>query len=286
MKRTADGWIATSIRTLGDVRIVQPSTIEEAAELLAGPSSPVVLAGGTDLIAQFNEGLAPSTLLSLRRLDALRRIAISAGELRIGSCVTHFAGSGSDTARRAIPGFASAWARVANVRVRMSATIGGNVMARRTRYEMPILLGALQARVAFAGSGGGETGVLAIPEARRTGSLLTEVAIPLDGLVAFDYERSLRPIVTQAASVRRNADRSLAVRVVIGTEAAAPHGFAVETATSDLRELAANADTLSRAAYRDFPENFSDPLSSNAYLRHTGRVLLRRQLERLGHVAA
>jgi carbon-monoxide dehydrogenase medium subunit len=188
--------------------------------------------------------------------------------------------------RRAIPAFASAWGRVANVRVRMSATIGGNVMARRTRYEMPILLGALRARAAFAGSDGGETDVLAIAEADRMRSLLTEVVIPLDGLVAFDYERSLRPIVTQAASVRRSADRSLTLCVAIGTEATAPYRFALDSGTSELRELAASAEELSRLAYRDFPDDFFDPMSSNAYLQHTGRVLLRRQLERLGNVAA
>jgi CO/xanthine dehydrogenase FAD-binding subunit len=127
--------------------------------------------------------------------------------------------------------------------------------------------------------------VLAIPAARRAGSLLTEIVVPLQGLVGFDYERSLRPIVTQAACVRRNADRSLTVRVVLGTEATAPISFGVESGTRELRDLASNAEELSRLAYREFPDDFCDPMSSNVYLRRTGRVLLRRQLERLADAA-
>ena len=245
------------MRTLDAMRVYRPVTVNEAVAVLEQTDAPTVVAGGTDLVAQFNEGLVPHDLLALRGIGALRRIAVIDGLLHIGSCVTHDAGSSSEVVRGAVPGFAAAWGRIANARVRLTATLGGNVMARRTRYEMPILLEALGATVHFAGA------------------LLTEVTIPLTGLVAFDYDRTLRPVMTQAVALRRTADGTLAFRAAIGTEGAAPHAL--------FGPLSADA---ARAAYADFPVTFADNYSSNAYLRRAGCAILHRQLERLTRAAA
>jgi aerobic carbon-monoxide dehydrogenase medium subunit len=257
------------MRSLDGMRVYQPSTVDEAVAVLErDDDAPVVVAGGTDLVAQFNEGLAPSDLLAIRGIGALRRIAVVDGHLRIGSCVTHDAGSRSDTVRSVAPGFAAAWGRIANVRVRMTATIGGNVMARRTRYEMPILLDALEAHLEFSGS------------------LLVEIAIPLAGLIALDYDRSLRPIMTQAACVRRHSDGSLSLRTSVGTEALAPHGFTIPIADPDLAALQHAAGALSAEAYRALPDDFADPYTSNAYVRRAGHAILKRQMERLARATS
>jgi carbon-monoxide dehydrogenase medium subunit len=268
MKRTADGWIATSMRTLDPLPVFRPSNIDDAIAALSGDAAPVPVAGGTDLVAQFNSGLAPHGLLALRDIDALRRIVVSDGHLHIGACVTHDAGSRSDIVRSVAPGFASAWGRIANVRVRMTATIGGNIMAQRTRYEMPILLDALGAKLEFQGK------------------LLVRVSIPLDGLVAFDYDRTLRPVMTQAVCLRRTTDGMLALRATAGTEATQPHGFPVPLESATPNHLAEASAQLSAEAYATFPDAFADCYTSNAYLRRAGRVILQRQLERIGHAAA
>lgn len=268
MKRTADGWIATSMRSLGVLPVFRPANVGDAVAALASVGAPTIIAGGTDLVAQFNDGYVPHGLLALRDIDALRRIHVAGGRLHIGSCVTHDAGSRSDVVRSVAPGFAAAWGRVANVRVRMTATIGGNVMARRARYELPILLDAIGGELHF------------------NGTLLVSISIPLNDLIAFDYDRSLRPITTQAVCVRRTASGTFTARATIGTEAAAPLGFAVPldaTSRSALGEVAAQA---AARAYGDFPEAFSDHYTSNAYLRRVGRVLLERQLIRISHAAA
>lgn len=268
MKRTADGWIATSMRSLGVLPVFRPQNVADAVAALAAAAAPTVVAGGTDLVAQFNEGYAPNGLLALRDIAALRRIYVAGGRLHVGSCVTHDAGSHSEVVRSVAPGFAAAWGRVANVRVRMTATIGGNVMARRTRYELPILLDAIGGELHFEGP------------------LLVSISIPLQGLIAFDYDRSLRPVTTQAVCVRRNENGALTARATIGTEATAPLGFDVPldpALPSAPGEMA--APTAARA-YDGFPEAFCDRYTSNVYLRHVGRVLLERQLVRIFHAAA
>ena len=180
------------MRSLPAMRVFEPATIDEAVAVLERDDvARVVVAGGTDLVAQFNEGVTPVDLIAIRGIGALQNIAVAGDQLRIGSCVTHDAGSRSEIVRRAVPGFAAAWGRIANVRVRMTATIGGNVMARRTRYEMPVLLDALGASLIFSGK------------------LLVEIAIPLEGLVALDYDRSLRPVMTQVACVRPQLRRGV-----------------------------------------------------------------------------
>jgi carbon-monoxide dehydrogenase medium subunit len=266
VKLTADGWIASSMRSLPAMRVYEPITIDEALAVLERDErAPVIVAGGTDLVAQFNEGLAPGDLLAIRGISALRGIAVADGHLGIGSCVTHEAGSCSDIVREAVPGLAAAWGRIANVRVRMTATIGGNVMARRPRYEMPILLDALGASLNFSGK------------------LLVQVAIPLEGLIAFDYDRSLRPIMTQATCIRRNGDGALSLRTTVGTEATAPFGFDMPLDVRDTAQLTGVSRSISAAAFAAFPADFADPYTSNAYIRRAGRAILERQLERLTH---
>src|ERR1700677_4595049 len=269
MKRTDGGLISTSFRTIGDVAVIRPRSLEDAvAALMQHPVPPAILAGGTDMVARFNEGFNPRRVLAL---------ADDGEILRIGALVTHAQGSASETVRHAVPGFASAWARIANVRVRFTATIGGNVMARRTRYEMPVLLAALGARVRIrAGSESWLSDVQPYLQGQSAPrELLTHIEIPLPGLYAFDYERSMRPIMTQALAVRRSSERLL-LRVALGTEAMAP--YVLDGACNGLAD---DVEGLAARLFESFPSHICDHLTSNDYLRDVGRTLLARQLARL-----
>lgn len=256
---TTAGYVPTSFRTLPRFRLVRARTIDEAVAALSEATNPAVLAGGTDLPARFNEGFTPSDLIDISRLDALRQIEVRDGALHIGATVTHAAGSTHFDIQRLIPGFAAAWTRIANVRIRLSATLGGNLMARRARYEGAILLAALDARLRFV-SIAGETEVpisafipgAAIPRH----ALLTLIIIPLRPGLSLDYDRSLRPIVTQAVAT----DATGQVKVVTATEHVMPQ---IETATQ-LTQL-----------------RFADPVTSDAYLNRVRATLLARQLQRL-----
>ncbi len=278
MKSTDGGLIATSFRTIGDVAVIRPRTLDDAvAALMHHSEPPAILAGGTDMVARFNEGFNPRRVLAIAGVGELAAIEDNGDVLRIGALVTHAQGAHSDVVRRAVPGFAAAWARIATVSVRFTATIGGNVMARRTRYEMPVLLAALGAR--FRVREGGEVRVWdAMPYLERAAApreLLTHVEIPLSGLCAFDYERGMRPIVTLALAVRRTAGR-LHLRVAVGFEAMAPH--VLEGAWD---HPADDAGAVAERLFETFPAGLGDHLTSNAYLRDVGRTMLGRQLTRL-----
>jgi len=288
MKRTDAGLIATSFRTIGDVGVFRPRSLDEAVRILTEADlPPTLVAGGTDVVAQFNEGLMPAHMLALSRIGELTEIRQHEESLHLGALATHAAGSANAVVRRSIPAFATAWGRIANRRVGFTATLGGNLMARRTRYEMPILLSALRARVHLLNAAG-EQSLEAENVAQHKPSgrdILTHAVVPLQGLLAFDYDRSLRPVMTLALCIRRNED-GLHVRAVIGTAAMAPYAIDHAAGHDDLERLARSARDTARAVLLELPANVHDPQTSNAYLRGAGTALLARQLERIAYGAA
>jgi carbon-monoxide dehydrogenase medium subunit len=161
-----------------------------------------------------------------------------------------------------LPSLAHPWSRIANVRIRFSATLGGNLMARRTRYEGAILLTALGARMRLRWAAG-ETEIpvqdLWTADLPRA-ALLTTVVIPLRRGLRLDYARELRPIMTQA--VEDNAPG----RVVTATEYVIPR----------LRRL-----NSVDAASVEGEIALDDPVTSTAYLARVSQTLLERQLKRM-----
>jgi aerobic carbon-monoxide dehydrogenase medium subunit len=259
------GYIPTSFRTLPRLSVSRPATIADAVKALVGEERPAVLAGGTDLPARFNEGFAPTGLVDISRIDALRTVAVEGTALTIGAAVTHAEGSTHELIGRSLPSFAKAWARIANVRIRFSATLGGNLMARRTRYEGSILLSALGARVRLRTMDGEtELPVEALWTTDLTArALLTAIVIPLREDLRLDYARDLRPIMTQALVLEHSGP----ARLVIGTEHIMP-----KVVTLPQTEDGA-------AIWRDI--DFADPVTSSSYLRKASAALLSRQLERM-----
>ena len=98
---------------------------------------------------------------------------------------------------------AIAWALMGNVRIRGMGTLGGNLMARRPRYEGPILAAALNAELNFLNPSGTSLAMMedVWDENITPGSLLISINIPLHGYPRFAYDRSLRPTMTVAAVI-------------------------------------------------------------------------------------
>ena len=261
----AAGLIATSFRTLPRFRLVRATGIAEAVAALDASDNPAVLAGGTDLPARFNEGFAPSELIDLSRIAALREIRIAGNAIEIGAMVAHAQGCAHPLVQHHLASLARAWSRIANVRIRFSATLGGNLMARRTRYEGAILLSALGARLRLH-SVKGETEIpvedIWTAELPR-GVLLSHIVIPLRKGLRLDYARELRPIMTQAVAIEDDAPG----RVVTATEHVIPC----------LRMLNGR-DAASAAGEIEL----DDPVTSAAYLKRVSATLLERQLNHLG----
>ncbi|KAF4409000.1 MULTISPECIES: xanthine dehydrogenase family protein subunit M [Streptomyces] len=257
------GLVAPTQRTIPAFALHRPGSLGEAVAAGAAPGA-VYAQGCSDLFAQFREGLRCESLVALDRVPELGRVAMTDGGLEIGSGVAHHDGAHDDTVRGALPSFAEAWGRIANHRIRQRATIGGNLMARRTRYEMSVMLQAAGARLRFLTADGPlELDPAALWDREEPhGALLTSIVLPGVHGLWFGYERSMRPLATAAVAVR--GDR---VTLTVGSEYTRPHTV----------RLAPDDDPV-KAAER-LPDSVGDAAASAGYRRHLAGVLLRRLLE-------
>lgn len=283
MQIVGAGIVARSQYSLPPFRLSRPASLDEAKRIMAEESeAPIPFAGGTDIFAAIREGLFIAHLVSLDRIESLRQIAVVNDELRIGALVTHEDGCVHPLVREHLPGLADAWQRIATVRIRMAATLGGNLMARRRRYEGSILMIGLDARLSFA-TPKGEVELTPsdvwegnVPER----AILTSVGIPLARRPRFSYDRSLRPIVTLGAALWDDAG-GLTGRAVIATERLVPHILPLDLSGLDAKRLAADAGDVATRAFSALPDSFRDEMTGNAYLRKAGAAMLARRLRHL-----
>jgi aerobic carbon-monoxide dehydrogenase medium subunit len=265
------GLLTPTQGALPPFHLLRPEDLAEVRAVLTERPDATIAAGCTDLVASIREGLTPSTLVSLRHLDGLRTVERLADGIRIGALNTHADGAAHPVLLAALPELATAWSGIATVRIRFRATIGGNLMARRFRYEMPVILGALDATMEFSTPAGERRrGVDEFVRGAPEGpALLHHVFVDTESLLHFHYDRSLRPVTTVAVAVRK-AGNGLLRTAVVGSEYRRP--VLVRTTITDptagARDLAAQ-----------LPDWIGDYAGSAEYRRRVVAVLLRRQFE-------
>ena len=275
-------FIAASQFALPPFDLVRPCSLEEYIEFLPAISNqPCYLAGGTDLFIQFREGLRPELIVDINNIPELSEISKTTEHLSIGAGVRHEIGVRHSAVKDAVPGMDGAWALFGNVRTRSMGTLGGNLMARRPRYEGPVLAMALNAKMKFLNSSG--TGFSIMQEildgAMPPGSLLTSIDIPLSGTPRLAYDRSLRPIMTVAAVIEDASSGGYRGRAVVGSEWDQPIILCLDlTGGRNLSDIANSAIDISRAAFSNFPNIVEDA----SYKRDAGAALLTRLLVKLG----
>lgn len=113
-----------------DAEFLVPRSLAEALAGQADPSTRgVPLAGGTDLMVQWEAGLrpAPARVLDVKSLPELQGLAESGGRIVIGAGVTHAALRRSVLVQRALPALAAAAAQVGGAQIQNLGTVAGNV---------------------------------------------------------------------------------------------------------------------------------------------------------------
>jgi OHCU decarboxylase len=126
-----------------DYEMVAPGSLQAIVSLLAGePGVWLPIAGGTDVMVQYAAGnLQARKLVSIWNLPELRRIEVTAGEIRIGAGCTYTDLRKHDLVRRDFPLLAAAARWTGGIANQNRGTIGGNIVnASPAADSLPALL--------------------------------------------------------------------------------------------------------------------------------------------------
>jgi len=166
--------------------LARPRTLAEAFEAFsAAEGEGAYIAGGTELLQVMKMGFAQfRTLIDLKAIAELHGIEASDGSLRIGAATTHRAVERSADVMAAFPGLVELEHTVANVRVRSTGTLGGNLAFAEPHSDPATLLLASDARVELSRPSGDRALSLSefilgpLATSRDPEEILTGVRIP------------------------------------------------------------------------------------------------------------
>jgi aerobic carbon-monoxide dehydrogenase medium subunit len=267
--------------------IDQPETLNEASELLRGYGDEgCAYAGGTELLLAMKQGgLRFGHLVDLKTIPGLDAIQPVDGGLRIGALATHLDLERSPLLLERLPIVARMERRVANVRVRATGTLGGNLCFGEPHSDPATLLLCLDAQLHTTERDLHLNQFLIGPyqTALQSGELLESVTIPgLSPTQRASYQKFQLheyPMLGLALvlDLDERADQVLHARVALGSVSPTPcRGTDAEAllvgATGDVRNrLNQAADALA-----DDAELISDLEGSAEYKRHLIHVFLER----------
>jgi aerobic carbon-monoxide dehydrogenase medium subunit len=273
--------------------LLEPTSLAEACDLLAAEPDAKLIAGGTALLVLIKQGVfLPETLINLKKVRGASEISYDPERgLRLGALATIHEVETAPVVRERYPMLAEACHVVANIRIRNSATIGGNVAHGDYQSDPPTALLALESRVELTSRQG--TRELPLSEflldlyetALAPGEVVSAVLVPpwpagMRGTYLKFTTRSSedRPTIGVAAMLGLRDGVCEAARLVIG--AVSPTPVRVGAAEALAAGQAPSPDLLQRmAAEVGGAINPLDDLHGPAeYKRHVAQVLARRAL--------
>jgi carbon-monoxide dehydrogenase medium subunit len=278
------------------VRIERPSTLDEAIGVLEREPAARPLGGGTAIQILRRQGLVdPPVLVDLAPLAELHGIRKQNGGLHIGAMVTH-----REVERSALLGstaqlLCETYRRVGNVRVRHTATVGGNLAHGDYRLDPPAALLALDASITIAGPGG--TRNLAMRDffvdlletALQPAELIVHINVPMvhaSRSFAFEKFSSLAandwPCVAVAAVLEWDDSTGslLAARLGVTAMAATPLLIELSDVTDHMEAGLAEASVQAVAAVVD---PLPDLRGSASYKRRVCAAVVRDAIARAWH---
>lgn len=275
--------------------LAEPQSLTEVAKLLQTDGARP-MAGGTALMLMMKAGvLLPETLVSLRRIEPryAQIAADSDGTLRIGAMTTLRQLELSQEVAKAAPVLANAMRRLANVRVRNVATVGGALAHADPHLDLPPVLIALGATLSIAGPSGERT--LAVEDlftgyletALEPGELIAAVVIPSqDARRAAYLKHTTRsaddwPALGIAVSAMLGNGKLQNVRAAIGAATDTPRRLPAAEAALAGKPLDAAAMQAAGDAAAGEAEVHSDARGTAPYKRELIRVFVRRALQTL-----
>jgi carbon-monoxide dehydrogenase medium subunit len=142
--------------TIRSFDLLKPRSLLEASELLMRHGDQArPIAGGTTLVILMKQRtLHYPYLVDLQSVAGLDQIREEEDGVRIGALVTHRAVERSSLIRRSFPILAEAFSKIGNVRVRETASVGGNLAHADYRLDPPPPLLVYGAEVTASGPNG------------------------------------------------------------------------------------------------------------------------------------
>jgi carbon-monoxide dehydrogenase medium subunit len=281
--------------TIRSFDLLQPRSLAEASELLMKHGDEArPIAGGTTLVILMKQrALYYPYLVDLQSIPGLNQITQKADGIRIGALVTHRSIELSPLIRGSFPVLASAFSAIGNVRVRETASLGGNLAHADYRLDPPPPLLILQGEVTLFGPRGSRmiplsnffTGMYETALGR--GEILVDVKIPYmpagskavylrhSALAANDW-----PCLGVAALARKENGRIKELRLALSGLASTP---ILVRGLEFVRDLSLDDSVLDRISSIVDQQiaPFSDLRGSEWYKRRMAAVFVKRAMAQL-----
>jgi carbon-monoxide dehydrogenase medium subunit len=266
-------------------------SVAEATALLAEHGDDaVVYCGGTELLLLMKLGFASyGHLVDIKPIAELAGINAADDGLRIGAAVTHRAIERSSVVAAGWPGFVSMERAVANVRVRSTGTLGGNLAFADPHSDPAAFLLAVEAQLILGR--GEERRRLPFSEfilgpyttALAPGELVVAIEVPSlpdgAGMAHLRFAFHERPAVTVSCLAQLVGGRIAQARIAVGSVGLRPVRVAAgESALVALDAARPDPDLLAAAgrAAADASGPIADSNGSADYKRHLVGVLVGR----------
>ena len=273
---------------------VNAETIGQVLSLLAEKKGAArIIAGGTDLVLELRQGLhaPPDTLIDISRVEALNRITLEDGQLRLGAGITHNQCLADPNIRKyAYPLALASW-EVGAPQIRNTGTVVGNLVTASPANDTIVPLYALNARLVIQSQRGERevplndfyTGVR--KQVLQPDELVTAVLIPAlsPNQTGVFLKLGLRQaqaisLVTMAAVLTQDGDLITDANITLG--AVAPTIIHAEKAEKFLIGKTLTEESILSAAElaQEAARPIDDIRGSAAYREEITRVLVQRGL--------
>ena len=272
---------------------LEPKTITEALDCLDTHNENIrMISGGTALMQMMKSGVfQPTQLISLRSITGNEDISLRDQHLCIGAMASLSKIEKSDLVRTQCPTLINVLKRLANVRVRNSARIGGALAHGDPHMDLPPFLSCLDATVQIQSKDSKRIMPLQnlylgyYETSLAKDELITEILIPIKSNHHSTYlkctTRSVDdwPALGIAADIRLNQSVIEKIRLVVGAACEIPttlsktESFLTGKSVND--SLLNEAENIAKTEIKPL----SDELGSSEYKLHLTGIYLKRAIK-------
>lgn len=270
-----------------------PTKLEEAVQLLTQHGEDCkILSGGQSLIPVLKLRLAaPTAVIDISRIQALKEIKIGPSEILIGANATHAEIAGSKDLQMHCPLLVETAQQIGDLQIRNRGTIGGSMAHADPAADWPAALLALDARMVIVSAKGERTIPAAeflvdmMTSALSPDEILSEIRIPSPkrpGASAYlKAPQSASGFAVAGVAVQLDIENGLCREISVGVTGAAPKAYRAVSVENALRGKSLDESSVAAASALADAE-LSDPLedihASGAYRRRLTQVYAKRAI--------